>query len=429
MGLPMTSDFALFAINWALASAAIGLIGIVLASTLRTAEPWLQHHILLAVCLVVLLLPVTQYVLFASELGMLSVDETQFGNNSWPVMVLILVWLIGSGRLFARFVIGLSTLSCFRRSLVIAKDERLTRLLDTASQHVGLESRIRIATTHLKLGPMVLGWRRPVIAMPLELRAILSDEQLLCILVHECEHVRRRDVLTAMLQQFAACLYWWNPFYLLAARKMEGLRERACDDKVTTLPNGPRDYTSGLIEVAEWIMRTPYAHRAGLALLSGQQHDVIDRIHRIRCQGTGNDSNLVNAIVPVSVAALLTAIIACVPIAHTGVGFRKLPQTNHQTVRNETSQQIADSNLTYLRNEASSKSTGTDIAEFLTQHRTATSRGLIIDLRSGVNKRDGALKKKLLPRAQDDKQPPTMDLEGFRAPYVNGHLESNLGDA
>ena len=104
----------------------------------------------------------------------------------------------------------------------------------------------------------------PIIVLP-EAAEEWSTERRRSVLLHELAHVRRRDLLTNAIVQFACALYWFHPLIHLAARRVRIEAERACDALVVGAGTLPSDYAGDLLEIAR-TMRSSATGAVALAM-------------------------------------------------------------------------------------------------------------------------------------------------------------------
>ena len=127
--------------------------------------------------------------------------------------------------------------------------------------------------------PSVAGFLHPRILLPPELLAMLPAGELEAILLHEMEHLRRRDDWVNLVQKVCLVLFPLNPALLWAERRVCAERELACDDRVLHLTRAPKAYATCLTNLA--------AHRLvgrGVSLALGaweRQTELARRVHRI----------------------------------------------------------------------------------------------------------------------------------------------------
>ncbi len=70
------------------------------------------------------------------------------------------------------------------------------------------------------------------------------------ILAHELAHLRRGDPWARRLELAAGLLWWWNPLYWIACRRIEAEAELACDEMaVSASPEGRLAFAEALLNV------------------------------------------------------------------------------------------------------------------------------------------------------------------------------------
>ena len=95
---------------------------------------------------------------------------------------------------------------------------------------------------------MTCGFTRPAIILPVDARE-WSEEAIRRALVHELEHVRRRDWSTHLTARALCAVYWFHPLVWVAYRQLSLEAERACDDAVVEREEGTQ-YAEQLVSLA-----------------------------------------------------------------------------------------------------------------------------------------------------------------------------------
>lgn len=103
--------------------------------------------------------------------------------------------------------------------------------------------------------PCVAGFCSPRILLPADLVKSTTNAELAQILLHEYEHLRRRDVWTNLMQKVGLTLFPLNPVLLWVDRRLCAERELACDDGVLRATNAPKAYATCLTRLAETSLR------------------------------------------------------------------------------------------------------------------------------------------------------------------------------
>lgn len=137
----------------------------------------------------------------------------------------------------------------------------------------------QICTTSELERPSVIGFFAPRILIPDWLFSRLTPAELDQIVLHESEHLRRRDDWTNLLQKLCLVLFPLNPGLAWIERRMCREREMACDDGVIHITGAPRAYAACLANLAERGLQ----RRAG-ALSLGAWHarpELVRRVHSI----------------------------------------------------------------------------------------------------------------------------------------------------
>jgi Zn-dependent protease with chaperone function len=195
---------------------------------------------------------------------------------------------------------------------------RLRRLWKRA-EPIGFDgSRIEVCTTRDLDRPSVIGFFRPRILIPVWLLERLTERELEQVVLHEVEHLRRRDDWVNLAQKLALAVFPLNPALWWMERRMCREREMACDDAVVRTTEKPRDYAACLASLAERGLERRLA-RGAAALSLGAWHrrpELVERVHRILKRGPG--------LSPAAARGLL-AVVGC-GLVLGSVEFARCPQ-------------------------------------------------------------------------------------------------------
>jgi hypothetical protein len=150
--------------------------------------------------------------------------------------------------------------------------------------------------------PSVAGFFTPRILLPSEVVAKLSEQDLRQIVVHEREHLRRRDDWVNLLQKISLVVFPLNPALVWVERRLCAEREMACDDAVLKATGSAKAYATCLASLAEHTLV-----RRGVSLALGaweHRPELARRVARIlsRPQGEMRRSRVV-------VAAMLAGVV------------------------------------------------------------------------------------------------------------------------
>jgi hypothetical protein len=130
----------------------------------------------------------------------------------------------------------------------------------------------------------VIGFFAPRILVPDWLLARLTLGELEQVILHECEHLRRRDDWTNLVQKLCLVLFPLNPALAWMEHRLCREREMACDEGVVRVTHAPRAYAACLASMAERHLEQSLARRGAAALSLGafeRRSELASRVHSI----------------------------------------------------------------------------------------------------------------------------------------------------
>ncbi|MCA9098768.1 MAG: M56 family metallopeptidase, partial [Planctomycetaceae bacterium] len=189
-------------------------------------------------------------------------------------------------------------------------EERFKKLAETAAERMGLKLVPEVRLVEGELTPFLwTGGQKFSIVLPVTLAEQLTDEQVLCILMHELAHYRRRDHWGHAFAGFVTSLFWWNPVSWWAWRELRGLQEICCDALVLQFSaESRRLYAETLYTVLE-TLQTGKSVQPALSCSFGDSQHLRRRFTMLA------DTKLTPGLSPMMVCALLgiAALIPCLP--------------------------------------------------------------------------------------------------------------------
>lgn len=147
---------------------------------------------------------------------------------------------------------------------------RIARLLNLHVV-VRIVQSVRIET------PLVVGWLRPMILLPVAILAGLKPEQLEAILAHELAHVRRHDYLLNLVQVAAETLMFYHPAVWWISRRIRLEREQCCDDIAVSICGDRFRYVESLAALEE----VRLSHALTLAARGSGGSELMTRVQRL----------------------------------------------------------------------------------------------------------------------------------------------------
>jgi beta-lactamase regulating signal transducer with metallopeptidase domain len=169
-------------------------------------------------------------------------------DGRWALAIAALWLTVSLVRAAALVIQTLDLRRLWRSARPVAADPTLSALLAAASP---ARRAIELCTTRELDRPSVIGFFAPRILIPDWLFARLTPAELEHVVLHEAEHLRRRDDWTNLLQKLALVLFPLNPALVWIERRLSREREMACDEGVVRRTQAPRAYAASLASLAE----------------------------------------------------------------------------------------------------------------------------------------------------------------------------------
>ena len=178
--------------------------------------------------------------------------------------------------------------------------------------------------------PMMIGFFKPVILLPLATMNHLSVQQFEAILLHELAHIRRNDYLLNLLQSVVDTILFFNPFTWWITKNIRNEREKCCDEMVLQLSD-PYHYARALLALEE-----PLRNRALVMTAVGKHSQLLHRIKNIM-EMKNNRINLRQKFIALMVIAIATVSVAWLSPRESKIN----PQTPNQIIGPRNSPGVA----------------------------------------------------------------------------------------
>jgi GWxTD domain-containing protein len=120
------------------------------------------------------------------------------------------------------------------------------RRLDRLRANIRLPKPITLLESSLAGVPVVVGFIRPVILVPVGMLTAMPASQIEAILLHEIAHIRRYDYLANLLQTLVEGFLFYHPAIWWISSVIRAERENCCDDFVVATSGNTHDYATAL---------------------------------------------------------------------------------------------------------------------------------------------------------------------------------------
>jgi beta-lactamase regulating signal transducer with metallopeptidase domain len=165
--------------------------------------------------------------------------------------VCVIVWFVGMAVAGLRLIAGGWNVRRLRRRGLSPVSEEIHRILEVIAPRLGVQRAVAITQSSLVAGPVVIGWLKPLILLPMTSLTGLTSEQLEAVLAHELAHVRRLDYVVNLAQTVVETVFFYHPAVWWVSRRMRIHREDCCDDRAVSVVSTPVSYASALLRLYE----------------------------------------------------------------------------------------------------------------------------------------------------------------------------------
>jgi beta-lactamase regulating signal transducer with metallopeptidase domain len=191
--------------------------------------------------------------------------------------LIVTVWLLGMLVLVLKFLGGflfnMRLKTQHNRPLPGTWQKRMQELC----RKTGVSRPVRLLESALARVPMVVGYLKPVVLVPVGMVGGLPASQVEALLAHELAHIARKDYLVNMLQQVVDILYFYHPGVRWLSSFVRSERENCCDDFAVSSAADSLTYAKALTNVQELAGNSPEPALA----ITGKTPRLLNRVKRL----------------------------------------------------------------------------------------------------------------------------------------------------
>ena len=194
--------------------------------------------------------------------------------------LLLAVWIFGIIAMLIFISKSALQLHHLKKSALPLQSPKVHNIYLCCLNDTGISKKIPIYSTAFLKSPVIIGFLKPCIYLPIHLISDDNEREIRYMLLHELQHYKHKDGLANYLMNFVGMIYWFNPLVWYALKEMRNDREIACDTSVLKLLES-EDYVAygnTLISFAEKISLTPFLFVSGI---SGNMKQMKRRIMNI----------------------------------------------------------------------------------------------------------------------------------------------------
>lgn len=220
--------------------------------------------------------------------------------------LLVSVWLLGMMLLLLRFIGGYAYLQRLKTYQVLEVNNYWNGTLAYLASEIGIKQKVRLLESALAEMPMLIGWLKPVILLPLGTLSGLTIAQVESILAHELAHLKRRDYLVNIFQSILEIILFYNPFIWWVSGYIREERENCCDDIAVSVTGDSLTLVKTLTMLEELRLARP---QLAMGFAGRKKAGLLTRVRRLlsrKPQASGFSEGFLSAMVLVFCFSITT---------------------------------------------------------------------------------------------------------------------------
>lgn len=158
-----------------------------------------------------------------------SSSSSSYSKIDWKMASFLSIWAVVSLAIAAGILYKSLQISSLLKRRRLITDSALLELLEDCKEKMDVHLPIGLVSAPGVESPMVVGFLRPLLALPEKVLNEFSLEEIRYIMLHELSHVKRHDIAVNWLMAVLQAIHWFNPFVWIAFRLMRSDSEQDCD--------------------------------------------------------------------------------------------------------------------------------------------------------------------------------------------------------
>ncbi len=190
------------------------------------------------------------------------------------------LWMMGIILYALHYIGGYFYTGRLKKQGLVEPGEEIRMLFNSLVKRAEVTKQVRLMESLLVKSPLVVGFFKPVILLPIGLATGLSVPEIEAILSHEIAHIRRHDFLVNILQSCVEIIFFFHPGVWIIGAGIRKERENCCDDVAVSLSGDRISLAKALARTEEWRLQA-HVHETFALGFSGNKNSILNRIKRI----------------------------------------------------------------------------------------------------------------------------------------------------
>ena len=178
---------------------------------------------------------------------------------------ILMLWLLGCVFMTFKFILDLNRTFKLTREGVSKVSNRVEWIVSYLSCKYQLKRRITILKSRKVNVPVVIGWLRPVILLPIAITIGLETKHLELIIAHELAHIKRMDFAVNLFQSIVQICLFYHPVIYWINKVIRDEREYICDQLALEVLGNDE---SAKINLAKALLGTEELREGNLSLVA-----------------------------------------------------------------------------------------------------------------------------------------------------------------
>lgn len=177
----------------------------------------------------------------------------------------LLAWMLGCVLMTFKFVLDLNRTFRLTREGVTKVSFRVQNIVNSLTSKYKLKRQITILKSRKVNVPVVIGWLKPVILLPIAITIGLETKHLELIIAHELAHIKRMDFAVNLFQSIVQICLFYHPVIYWINKVIRDEREYICDQLALEVLGNDE---SAKINLAKALLGTEELREGNLSLVA-----------------------------------------------------------------------------------------------------------------------------------------------------------------
>ena len=196
-------------------------------------------------------------------------------NRHFPLLVTL--WLCGIIFFLLKLMGGLIYSERIKFRGIKPLPETWNKRFSLLKSKLEVKRQVEIVESYLARVPMVIGYFKPVILIPLGALSGIPNDQLEAIIAHELAHIKRHDFLINIFQTLVESIFFYHPAIWWISGIIRKEREHCCDDLAVGVCDESLVYAKALANLEERSFEIP----SFAVAITKRRHALLSRIKRL----------------------------------------------------------------------------------------------------------------------------------------------------